>query len=289
MVCTNQCCDTSCADLHCSQGVLCCAVSCCPVQVRKPKRPARLAALPDLTTAAAAGFGSSTAERLNASYHPNLQWPEFGYLLDKLAAASSKGGRRGRAAAGVEGGVGSVLLRGAGGPVPAAVLDWGDAAAADAADKVLMEQEQQQDNDLAGGGWQMGERHVVLRGASLCPAVLHAVAQCVGSAVLCCNVHACDVTWLCPEEPRHIVPCCAVLCCAASAQVTGVQGVMVTKTTSALMLLLPLLLLLVMLLVCPLGLLLHLVVGRMDCLPGWVEVTRDSLSHKAMRSCAGWC
>jgi hypothetical protein len=128
------------------------------LQVRKPKRPARLAALPDLTSGpsssssssgTAAGL-SSVTERLNASYHPNLQWPEFGYLLDSLAAAAAKGSRRcrGGAAVGVEGAA-TALLRGAGGPATAPVLDWVDAAAAEAADKAMMEQQQ---DDLTGGG-----------------------------------------------------------------------------------------------------------------------------------------
>lgn len=138
------------------------------MQVRKPKRPARLAALPDLTTAAgfntnptstAAGFNSHAAlERLNACYEPSLQWPEFGCLLEKAAAAAAagsggRGGGRGRGGAAAEGGAGGaagVLLRGAGGPVPAAVLDWGDAAAAEAAEQAAA-MEGQLGDDLAGG------------------------------------------------------------------------------------------------------------------------------------------
>lgn len=142
-------------------AVLCCAVTVtlsitvwC-LQVRKPKRPARLAALPDLTAAglsadAATGL-SGTAERLNASHHPALQWPEFGHLLDKLAAAAAaaaRGGRRGRAAA-ADGAAAPGLLLGAGGPVPAAVLDWNDAAAAEAAEQAAIEQHQ---DDMTAGG-----------------------------------------------------------------------------------------------------------------------------------------
>lgn len=140
-----------------ANAVLCCAVLCCGVlQVRKPKRPARLNCLPDLTTAAtgsssaaaaAGGQLAAAAERLNASYHPQLQWPEFGHLLDSLAAAGGGRGRRGG-----RGAAAAVVLAGpVGGPVPAAVLDWGDAAAAEAADRAQLEQQQQEAGDWEGG------------------------------------------------------------------------------------------------------------------------------------------
>ncbi|KAF8057098.1 rpsL [Scenedesmus sp. PABB004] len=104
-----------------------------PLQVRKPKRRTAGAAL---EAAVASGAAS-----LNASSHPGLAWPEFGYLLDACAAAvaaARSSGRRGArgAAAGALGG----------GPQVAAVMDWQDAAAAAA-----REAEALQDDDADAG------------------------------------------------------------------------------------------------------------------------------------------
>jgi hypothetical protein len=93
-----------------------------------------------------AAAGASIA-CLNASHHPQLAWPEFGYLLDRLAAAA--------AAARV-----SSRRRGdpqqhssmAVGPQPTAVMDWQDAAAAEEreAAALLLDGD---DADAGAGGW----------------------------------------------------------------------------------------------------------------------------------------
>ncbi|KAF6251838.1 hypothetical protein COO60DRAFT_580039 [Scenedesmus sp. NREL 46B-D3] len=55
-----------------------------PLQVRKPKRRANAAGMQQLDAAAGASVAC-----LNASHHPQLAWPEFGYILDRLAAAAA--------------------------------------------------------------------------------------------------------------------------------------------------------------------------------------------------------
>jgi hypothetical protein len=101
-------------------------------QVRKPRKPARLANLGAASSSsAAAAVGASASingvPRLNAAHHPGLEWPEFGYLLDKVAAAARLASRQaGRAAAD------------AGTTQTGAVLDWGGAAAAAAAEAAAL-------------------------------------------------------------------------------------------------------------------------------------------------------
>jgi hypothetical protein len=180
------------------------------LQVRKPKRPARLAALPDLTAAgfsadAATGF-SGAAERLNASHHPALQWPEFGHLMDTLAAAAAaaRGSRRGRAA--VDGAAVPGLLLGAGGPVPAAVLDWNDAAAAEAAEQAAIEQ--QQDDMTAGGSGpdDVTDEECACDSHLMCACILtlHAVLREY-------SVFRLPYVW----HDKHDVCCfCSMLCCS---------------------------------------------------------------------------
>ncbi|WIA33974.1 hypothetical protein OEZ86_007069 [Tetradesmus obliquus] len=91
-----------------------------PLQVRKPKRRANIAAMQQSDAAAGASVAC-----LNASHHPQLAWPEFGYILDRLAAAAAAarvGRRRGEQ---------QQLASMAVGPRTAAVMDWQDAAAAE--------------------------------------------------------------------------------------------------------------------------------------------------------------
>lgn len=92
------------------------------MQVRKPKR----------RTVAAASQESAAGSIacLNSSYHPQLHWPEFGYLLDKIAAAASAARKKGRGKQQqqhVELPPGLQRV----GPEVAPVLDWQDAAAAE--------------------------------------------------------------------------------------------------------------------------------------------------------------
>jgi hypothetical protein len=127
--------------------------------VRKARTPRHLLAQEAASAAAAAAASSGATRngvpRLNASHHALLQWPEFGYLLDKLAAAAAAARRAGRgvaAAAGAGAGALPAALRGAEGPATAALLDWRDAAAAEAAEAAALA-----GADEDGGGAADGE------------------------------------------------------------------------------------------------------------------------------------
>jgi hypothetical protein len=93
-----------------------------------------------------AAAGASVA-CLNSSHHPQLAWPEFGYILDRLAAAAAaarvSSRRRGDPQQ-----LGSM----AGGPQLTAVMDWQDAAAAEEreAAALLLEGD---DADAGAGGY----------------------------------------------------------------------------------------------------------------------------------------
>jgi len=97
-----------------------------PWQVRKPRRKA----VTELSVRSSDSSCATTAAALNAAYHPQLHWPELGYLLDKLASAAAASGLRSKrrdqqhqqqAATG--------LLRL--GTQVTSVMDWQDAVAAE--------------------------------------------------------------------------------------------------------------------------------------------------------------
>lgn len=98
-------------------------IDCCCDQVRKPKRRTN--------PAAAQNTANNSVACLNSSHHPQLHWPEFGYLLDKIAAAASAARKKGRSKQQQQQQVELPPGLQQMGPEVAPVLDWQDAAAAE--------------------------------------------------------------------------------------------------------------------------------------------------------------